>query len=199
MNESGDIIRLGYEEIKVSLIKILLHHGFSEDRADLCATLFTETTLDGVYSHGLNRFPLFIKYINKRLVWPDAQPSLVQSLTNFEQWEGHLGPGNLNAWFCMDRAIKLAKESGTGMVAIRNTNHWMRGGSYGIQAANNNCIGMCMTNTKPNMPHVRSATASKHVCRIILIGAGTANAAAGRNVAAATGIGMGLRHIAMRR
>ncbi len=152
MEESGDTIRLGYEEIKVTLIKVLLHHGFSEARADLCATLFTETTLDGVYSHGLNRFPLFIQYIHKRLVWPDASPSLIQSFGNFERWEGNLGPGNLNAWFCMERAISLAKEHGTGMIAIRNTNHWMRGGSYGIQAAKNDCIGICMTNTKPNMP-----------------------------------------------
>jgi len=151
-DKSGNITRLGYEEIKVTLIRVLLHHGFSQERADRCATLFTETTLDGVYSHGLNRFPLFIRFVEKGLVRPGEEPSLIQSLNNFEIWDGNLGPGNLNAWFCMDRAIRLAKESGAGMVSIRNTNHWMRGGSYGIQAANNDCIGICMTNTKPNMP-----------------------------------------------
>ena len=151
-DESGNITRLGYEEVKLTLIKVLLHHGFSEDRADLCSTLFTETTLDGVYSHGLNRFPLFIQYVKKGLVKPGEEPSLIQSLNNFEKWDGNTGPGNLNAWFCMDRAIRLAREYGTGMVSIRNTNHWMRGGSYGIQAAENDCIGICMTNTKPNMP-----------------------------------------------
>jgi len=150
--DSANTIRLGFEEIKVSLIKVLLHIGFSEDRADHCATLFTESSLDGVYSHGLNRFPLFIQYIRKGMVAPNATPSLNQSLNNFENWDGNSGPGNLNAWFCMDRAIKLAKEHGTGMVSIRNTNHWMRGGSYGIQAAKENCIGICFTNTKPNMP-----------------------------------------------
>jgi len=39
-----------------------------------------------------------------------------------------------------------------GMVALRNTNHWMRGGTYGKQAANANCISILFTNTKPNMP-----------------------------------------------
>ena len=37
-------------------------------------------------------------------------------------------------------------------VSLRNTNHWMRGGTYGLQAARETCIGICMTNTKPNMP-----------------------------------------------
>ena len=39
-----------------------------------------------------------------------------------------------------------------GMVALRNTNHWMRGGTYGKQAANANCVSILFTNTKPNMP-----------------------------------------------
>lgn len=37
-------------------------------------------------------------------------------------------------------------------MALRNTNHWMRGGTYGKQAANANCISILFTNTKPNMP-----------------------------------------------
>jgi len=39
-----------------------------------------------------------------------------------------------------------------GLVALRNTNHWMRGGYYGWQAANENCISILFTNTQPNMP-----------------------------------------------
>lgn len=35
----------------------------------------------------------------------------------------------------MDRAIELASDHGIGLVALRNANHWMRGGSYGWQAA----------------------------------------------------------------
>ena len=52
----------------------------------------------------------------------------------------------------MDRACELAKQYGIGMVALGNSNHWMRGGSYGWQAANQGCIGICWSNTMPNMP-----------------------------------------------
>ncbi len=40
----------------------------------------------------------------------------------------HLGP--LNAYFCMERAITL-QEHGMGCAALRHTNHWTRGGTYG--------------------------------------------------------------------
>ena len=150
--EMDRIIRLEYSEIEPVLEAVLIKHGFSNDRANLCARLFIETSLDGVYSHGLNRFPLFISAVQKGIVKPDNQPTLIRSLNNIESWDGNLGPGNLNAWACMERAIQLARESGMGVVSLRNTNHWMRGGSYGLQAAAAGCIGICMTNTKPNMP-----------------------------------------------
>ena len=146
------IMRLDYSEIEPVLESALLKHGFSGDRASLCASLFTETSLDGVYSHGLNRFPLFLQMVEEGIVKPGNEPSMIHSLNNFETWDGNLGPGNLNAWTCMDRAIQLARESGMGVISLRNTNHWMRGGTYGLQAARAGCIGICMTNTKPNMP-----------------------------------------------
>ena len=61
-----------------------------------------------------------------------------------------LGP--LNAKHAMDRAVELAHQFGIGMVALGNNNHWMRGGTYGWQAADAGCIGICWSNTCPNMP-----------------------------------------------
>ena len=31
--------------------------------------------------------------------------------------------------------MEIAREHGIGVVALRNANHWMRGGTYGQQAA----------------------------------------------------------------
>ena len=145
-------MRLKYSEIEQVLHTVLLKNGFSADRADLCARLFAETTLDGIYSHGLNRFPVFIDAVKRGVVKPDNEPTLQKSCNNFEGWDGNLGPGNLNAWFCMEKAIHLAREYGMAVVSLRNTNHWMRAGTYGLQAASENCIGICMTNTTPNIP-----------------------------------------------
>ena len=145
-------MRLPFSVIHSELKRVLLKYQFTEERADLCARLFTETSRDGVYSHGINRFPRLIDYIERGFVDVKATPTLLNSHGNMEQWEGNLGPGNLNAYQCMNRAIEIAKKNGIGLLALRNTNHWMRGGTYGWQAADAGCIAICITNTIPNMP-----------------------------------------------
>ncbi len=135
-------------------VRILKKHGFTDERADLSPgkRLFAEASLDGVNSHGINRFPLFIDYIQRGIVQVGSEPELIEQIGSFERWDGNLGPGNLNAYHCMNRAITLAGEFGMGCVALRKTNHWMRGGTYGWQAAEANCLAICFTNTLPNMP-----------------------------------------------
>jgi 3-dehydro-L-gulonate 2-dehydrogenase len=76
----------------------------------------------------------------------------VEGFGSMERWDGQRGSGVINAIACTSRATDLAREQGMGMVALRNTNHWMRGGTYGWQAANEGCIGICFTNTIANMP-----------------------------------------------
>jgi 3-dehydro-L-gulonate 2-dehydrogenase len=58
----------------------------------------------------------------------------------------------------MQRAIQLARLHGLGGVALANTNHWMRGGSYGWLAADSGVFAICWTNTLPNLPAWGTAT-----------------------------------------
>jgi 3-dehydro-L-gulonate 2-dehydrogenase len=81
-----------------------------------------------------------------------AEARRVAGFGALERWDGQRGAGNLNALACMDRAIGLGREHGVGCVALGNTNHWMRAGSYGWQAAEAGMIGICWTNTMPNLP-----------------------------------------------
>ncbi|RGX54982.1 3-dehydro-L-gulonate 2-dehydrogenase [Anaerotruncus sp. AF02-27] len=145
-------MRIPFDEMVNELTRILIKYGFSEERARKSATLFAENSLDGIYSHGVNRFPRVISYIEKGLIDVDAAPTFMESVGAVERWNGNLGMGNLNAQICMTRAVELAHRYGIGCVALQNTSHWMRGGSYGWQAANAGCIGICWTNTQPNMP-----------------------------------------------
>jgi len=124
----------------------------AEPRADLCARLFVEASADGVASHGLNRFPRFLRMIDNGAVDVAAEPALVQALGALERWDGRGGSGNLNAWASMSRAIALARQHGIGCVALANTNHWMRGGAYGWQAATAGVAAICWTNTLANVP-----------------------------------------------
>jgi 3-dehydro-L-gulonate 2-dehydrogenase len=144
--------RIPFDEVMETLAGVLRKLGFSPERAQACARLFTETTCDGVYTHGVNRFARFVAMIGNGSIDVSAEPRRLGGFGALERWDGLKGPGNLNAHTCMARAMELSREHGLGCVALANTNHWMRGGSYGWQAAEAGLIGICWTNTMPNLP-----------------------------------------------
>lgn len=145
-------MRVEYKDLLAKFQRILESRGFSADHAESAAAVFAKNSLDGVYSHGVNRFPRVVEYLDKGEINPGAIATCEASMGAIERWDGHRGFGPLNAKLAMDRACELAKEYGAGVVALGNNNHWMRGGSYGWQAADAGCIGICWSNTMPNMP-----------------------------------------------
>lgn len=145
-------MRIKYEDLVTKLENVLLNHGANSIDAKETASMFAQNSLDGIYSHGANRFPVFINQVKKGQVKVDQKATKVIGFNGFERWDGNLGIGIINAKKAMNRAVELADEFGIGIIALGNTNHWMRGGAYGWQAADLGKIGICWTNTFPNMP-----------------------------------------------
>ena len=146
------MLRIPFGELHARLARVLVALDFAPADAERCARLVAETSRDGVYSHGVHRFPRFVDQIRAGVVAVHASPTLVAAHGAFERWDGCRGPGNLNAAAMMDRAVALARLHGIGGVALRDTNHWMRGGTYGWQAADAGMVAICWTNTLPNLP-----------------------------------------------
>ena len=144
--------RIPFEEMQETVCRAFIRAGMPEKKAATCARIHTESSRDGVYSHGLNRVERFVEYLEKEWVDPLGEPQLVAAMGSMEVYDGQLGPGILNAISCMNRATEIAAENGMGMVSLRNTTHWMRGGAYGWQAAEKGFISMCWTNTESCMP-----------------------------------------------
>ena len=145
-------IRISFEDMKQEFQRVLLKVGFTANRADQLAGIFAQNSLDGVASHGWNRFPFFIQQIEHGYIKIEAEPELIASFGAWEQWDGNLGPGPLNALAATRRAMELARKNGLGCVGLRNTNHWMRAGAYGQVAAEAGFALMCWTNAIPMMP-----------------------------------------------
>ena len=53
-------MRVPYEEMYNEFVRVLLKYGFDKEKAEISAKLYTDASRDGVYTHGLNRFPKFI-------------------------------------------------------------------------------------------------------------------------------------------
>ncbi len=151
-NNQPSEIRVSVEDMRSTFLAVLLKHGMSQGKAALTADVFTDNSVDGVYSHGINRFTRFIQYIRDKLVLVDNDPTITAASGAMEHWNGNQGAGPTNALAMTDRAVALAHENGISCVTLSNTNHWMRGGLYGWKAASHGCIFIGWTNTIANMP-----------------------------------------------
>jgi 3-dehydro-L-gulonate 2-dehydrogenase len=146
------VLRVPYNDLYEALRRAMLGLGLREDRAALSARLIAETTRDGVYTHGLNRFPRLEAMVLNGSIDIHAEPTLTTTFGSIERWNGNRGLGNLNAYAAILRAITLAKQNGIAGVALGNTNHWMRGGTYGWLAAEAGLFAICWSNTLANLP-----------------------------------------------
>ncbi len=145
-------MRIAFAEVKKTIKEALLHVGMSEEQAETCSQIMTESNADGIESHGLNRVPRLIDYIKKGWVNLSGSIELVGAKGAVENYDGHMGLGIINALHCSDRAVALAAEHGIGCVALKNTTHWMRGGTYAWRMAEAGYMGICWTNTESCMP-----------------------------------------------
>jgi len=145
-------MRIAFDEMQAAIRAALLAAGMPADKAEICARIHTESSRDGVYSHGLNRVPGIVKNLHDGWIDPLAEPTLVRAFGCMENRDGNLGPGIPNALHSMDRAMALAADHGIGLVALRNTTHWLRGGTYAWQAADRGFLSICWTNSEPCMP-----------------------------------------------
>lgn len=146
------MLYLPFEELVETLCSALERAGFDGARAARLADVFARNSLEGVYSHGVNRFPRFLNSVASGAVDRDAVPERAAALGGMEVWDGHFGPGPLIAEDAMARAVELARTHGIACISVRNSNHWMRPGRYGRQAAGAGMAAILFTNTSANMP-----------------------------------------------
>lgn len=150
--ESISEIRISPDNMLTKFLSILVQNRMETEKANSCANIFMKNSLDGIYSHGVNRFAGFIDFIKRGVIDVGAEPTFKSGFGVVEQWDGNSGPGPINATKCCNRVMQIADKSGMGCVALSDTNHWMRGGTYGWQAAKAGYIFIGWTNTTGLMP-----------------------------------------------
>ena len=123
-----------YAQMRETLQRLFLKYGLPRDRTEICSEIITESTFDGIFSHGINMVPGFMDRIQRGLIAVEAEPNRTARSGVIEQWDGKCGIGIYNARAATLRAMEIAENQGIGCVALRNTNHWFRAGSYGWQA-----------------------------------------------------------------
>ncbi|CAK1584768.1 unnamed protein product [Parnassius mnemosyne] len=144
------------EEVRRFMVESLVAVGAPETEAKLQADLLLYADTVGHFSHGLNRLELYVNDIKGGLTCPERKPVVLKESAATAWVDGMETLGATAANFCMDLAIKKAKESGVGWVSAKRTNHFGMAGYWAIKAEREGLIGMAFTNSSPVMVPTRS-------------------------------------------
>jgi uncharacterized oxidoreductase len=124
------------------LTLILESAGAEPERARVCAEHLVSANLKGHDSHGVGMAPSYVSWIKAGKLHPNARPKVISDRGAVMVVDGQFGLGAPVARETIDMAIARAKQIGIACVALRNSCHIGRIGTYGEQCADAGLISM---------------------------------------------------------
>ena len=155
------------KELKKEIIKIFKKFGLSENHASISTDALINAELVGAYGHGLSRLKMYCDRIKKRLINPRPKIKIKKISQSISLVDANDSIGFVAADIAIKQAIKNAKKTGIGMVAVRNSGHYGLSGYYAEQAIKKNLITMIYTNAPPAVaPHgsLKSLFGTNPIC-----------------------------------
>ncbi len=147
----AEYMRLPCEAVRRFCIQVFKGYGFNDTESEKITDVLLAADLAGIESHGIQRLIRYHQEITDGLVKVDAIPQIVKETPLSAVIDGNDAMGQLTAIKAMELAIQKAKNTGIGIVSVRNSNHYGIAGYYTQMALREKLIGICMTNTEAIM------------------------------------------------
>ena len=138
-------------ELRALMERIFAAEGFDSDEAGTIADVLMQADLFGIESHGAQRMMYYHQNIASGSVDVSARAKILKETPVSALMDGCFAMGQLTAVSAMKLAICKAKETGVGMVCVRNSSHYGIAGYYPLMAAREGLCAFSMTNTGPIM------------------------------------------------
>ncbi|MDB4868404.1 MAG: ureidoglycolate dehydrogenase [Cohnella sp.] len=121
--------------------------GVPEEEAKIASSVLVHADLRGVESHGVMRMEHYITKIGQLGINPTAVIQARETGPVTAMVDGDDSLGHVVAYRSMENAIRLAKTNGVGMVGAYNSSHCGALSYFVRMAAQQNLIGIAMTNS----------------------------------------------------
>lgn len=131
--------------------EILKAYDVKENEAKIVAEVITDGDLKGFSTHGIGRFPQYIKSIQAGTILTEGDIEIEKETAATATINGNHKFGHYVTVKAMDLAIKKASETGVGVVGIHDSNHYGIAGYYADLASLQDMIGIVISNTEPAM------------------------------------------------
>jgi LDH2 family malate/lactate/ureidoglycolate dehydrogenase len=144
---------MGYTQIDTEKLRRFCHavfesYGFSLKESKTITDVLIRADLFGIESHGVQRLVRYHNEIYSGQVDVKAKPEILHETAISAVIDARKSMGQLAGVLAMELAIKKARNSGCGMVTVRNSNHYGIAGYYSLMAAEADFLGVSMTNSE---------------------------------------------------
>jgi len=139
-------------ELTKGVARILAAAGVALGDAALVAEDIVAADLEGVASHGVMLIPMYLDRLLKGSISTASAGEVVWNKDGAIVIDAGNTLGQLTAHQAVDLAVTRARDIGLAAVAVRNAFHFGTAGRYARLIADQGCIGMVMSNTRPLMP-----------------------------------------------
>ncbi len=147
-------MKVSAKVLKKKLIYIFKKYSLSSTHAKISAEAIIKAELVGAQSHGLSRLKMYCDRIKKNLI--NSKPKIkIKKISNSASLiDADNSIGFVSGDIGIKQAIKNAKSSGIGIVAVKNSGHYGLSSFYVEQAVKKNLLVLCFTNAPPALaPH----------------------------------------------
>ena len=158
---------MNYKKLKKIVKKILINNGLSNFHALISSEALINAELVGAPSHGLSRLKMYCDRIKKKVINPKPKIKIKQISKSIAHIDADNSIGFVAADIGIKTAIKNAKNTGIGLVAVKNSGHYGLSGYYAEQAVKKNLMVMVFTNAPPAVaPHgaLKSLFGTNPIC-----------------------------------
>ena len=136
------------------LIQIFIKHQLSKKHSEICSDYLIKAELVNAPSHGLARLKMYCDRIKKKLINPKPKIKIKKISSSVSYIDANNSIGFVAADIGINQAIKNAKKTGIGLVAVKKSSHYGLSSFYAEQAVKKNLIVFCFTNAPPALaPH----------------------------------------------
>lgn len=118
----------------------------TKENAQIITDVLLETEMRGVFTHGFFRVPNYVDCIKSGGIKNGGDLTVVSDTPSWTLVDGNDNLGIVISYKAMQLAIEKAKQNGIGIVNVRGSHHFGAAGYYTSMCADENMIGMSMSN-----------------------------------------------------
>jgi ureidoglycolate dehydrogenase (NAD+) len=138
--------RIQHKDLRDLAASLLSSAGADPAESARVADILVWADLAGRSTQGVWRLTVILPRLRDGFMRSPSSPEFIQKTDGILLVDGHDGFGQYIGHVAMARAIELARTTGVGLVAVRNSNHYGAGAYFVQMAAREGMVGFAFTN-----------------------------------------------------